>query len=90
MRISTGLAILKSVQRFSVRINDITTPFVVVHGTKDRMTDIMGSRMLIAKTKSVDKNLIEVEGAAHVLFEESSEIVDAFMRQVLGWLNARL
>ncbi len=90
MRISTGLAIIRSVQRFAARIKHVTTPFVIVHGTRDRMTDIMGSRMLISKSGAVDKQLIEVEGAAHVLFEENSEIVDAFMRQVLGWLNDRL
>jgi alpha-beta hydrolase superfamily lysophospholipase len=30
--------------------------------------------------------LVEVPGAAHVLFEEEDEVVDRFMQRVLDWI----
>ena len=39
------------------KLADVTWPFLVLHGTKDGITDIEGSKLLHEKARSTDKEL---------------------------------
>jgi len=42
--------------------HEVTTPFLILHGTADDICDIKGSELLLEKAASKDKTMIRMEG----------------------------
>jgi acylglycerol lipase len=83
--VRTGAEILKVANRIQSEARRITLPLLVLHGTDDRVTDVKGSRLLVARAGSANKTLRLYSGLYHeVLSEPEREQVVA---DILAWLD---
>ena len=85
MQARSGAEVAKAIADLQPRMQEITRPLLIMHGTKDRLTDCEGSRMLHARAKSTDKTLCIFEGAYHELYNDLDK--DRWFAQVMDWLN---
>ncbi len=66
----------------------LTAPLLVVHGSKDRLTGVEGSRKLVEVVGSPDVELKEYPALYHEVFNEPerAQVLD----DVISWINVRL
>lgn len=69
------------------RLDRLTLPLLVMHGTDDRLTSPAGSRFLRERAASPDKTLVLWPGMRHEIFNEPDGAV--VVTTVLDWLDAR-
>lgn len=63
-------------------------PTLVIHGDADRLITVEGSRRFVREIASADKELWEVAGGYHELFNDLES--EAALRKVTDWLGAHL
>jgi acylglycerol lipase len=84
----TGAELIRVWKTLPAIIPEIKLPLLVLQGTADGLSDPAGSKMLYDRASSKEKALRLYEGFYHEIFNEKEhEIV---MRDMEGWLNARL
>jgi alpha-beta hydrolase superfamily lysophospholipase len=88
MNARTGASIARAVAQFQSRMQEITDPLLIFHGTADRLTDPEGSRQLHARAGSRDKTLRVFEDGYHELYNDLEK--EQFVREVVDWINARI
>ncbi|XP_042486764.1 monoacylglycerol lipase-like [Macadamia integrifolia] len=88
IRIRTGHEILRMSSYLLRNMKTVTVPFLVLHGTADRVTDPLASQDLYKEAASDFKDIILYEGFLHdLLFEpEREEIAD----DIINWMEKRL
>jgi alpha-beta hydrolase superfamily lysophospholipase len=86
MQARTGAEIAKGIAELRSRMHEIALPALIMHGTKDRLTDYQGSRELHAAIASTDKTLCIFDYAFHELYNDTDK--DRWYAQVLTWLGA--
>ncbi|KAI8824852.1 Alpha/Beta hydrolase protein [Fimicolochytrium jonesii] len=88
LRIGTALALLRGFERLQKNLENVETPFIVIHGDADRATSPEGSKLLHAKSRAKDKTLRIVPGQQHDLCREpkSREI----LADSIEWLKKRV
>jgi alpha-beta hydrolase superfamily lysophospholipase len=79
--------LLKAMERIQARMDEVSVPLLVLHGTKDRLTNPDGSRELVARATGADKALKIFEGAHHDLAHEPEHA--QFVSEIVGWVDAR-
>ncbi|KAJ3156205.1 hypothetical protein HDU86_003968 [Geranomyces michiganensis] len=88
LRISTGLAMLNGFQELQADLENVRTPFIVIHGDADRVTCFQGSVNLHERAQAQDKTLKIISGQEHDLSREPKSL------EILGicvdWLKDRL
>ncbi|XP_020095344.1 uncharacterized protein LOC109714981 [Ananas comosus] len=88
IRVRTGYEILRMSTYLQQNLSRINTPFLILHGTADLVTDPEGSQKLYEEAASSDKSIKLYEGLLHdLLIEPEREIV---MRDIIDWLNSRV
>lgn len=80
--------ILKAMQHITAEANRIHLPFIVVHGTADKIVDPGGSTMLYEKAASDDKTLKLYEGLYHEIHNEPERA--AMFKDLETWLTERI
>jgi len=83
----TARELLDALERIGERMEDVETPFLVLHGTDDRLTNPDGSRELWARARSKDRTLRLYGGLFHDLLHEPEKAV--VLEDVARWLEAR-
>jgi acylglycerol lipase len=63
-------------------------PFLLFHGTADKIIDIRGSRELYRRSVSEDKTLVELPHVYHDLLNDPDR--RQIVEQIVSWINARL
>jgi len=88
MKLNWASQILSTLSRIIEEIPIVNWPFLIVHGSDDKLVDVNGSQLFYNKVNSTDKTLSIYPGLYHeVLFEpEKNEIIT----NILGWLNERV
>lgn len=84
----TGAEMLRVGDSARSRLEEIDTPFLVVHGTGDTLTSAEWSRRLYARAASEDKTLKLYEGLYHEPFNEPEQ--DEVLDDLGTWLADRL
>lgn len=69
-------------------IPKIKTPFLALHGRADKITSPRGSEYLHDHAASTDKKLVFYEDCFHELLHDHCR--EAFIKEVLDWLNTHL
>lgn len=92
LRVGTGLAILKGLTEINETFSNLSIPFLICHGTGDRVVSYKGSQKLLQEANSTDKELKLYEGYEHILLRKGKDEADDSRRQrVLGdmleWLE---
>ncbi|CAL9132919.1 unnamed protein product [Musa textilis] len=88
IRVRTGHEILRVSSYLLQNMKHVTVPFLVLHGTADRVTDPMASQDLYNVAASMQKDIKLYEGFLHdLLFEPERNEVGA---DIIDWMLRRL
>ncbi|KAI4380146.1 hypothetical protein MLD38_006368 [Melastoma candidum] len=88
IRVRTGHKILRISAYLTRNIGAITIPFLVLHGTADRVTDPLASQDLYNEAASEAKDIKLYEGFLHdLLFEPEREEIG---QDIIDWMEKRL
>ncbi|GAA5889764.1 hypothetical protein JCM5296_002335 [Sporobolomyces johnsonii] len=92
LRVGTGLGILQGLIDVNAKMSHLKVPFLLCHGTGDRVTSYHGSEKLYKEASSTDKELKLYEGYEHILLRKGRDAADDARRQnvlgdMLDWLN---
>lgn len=89
-RLKTGLELLNVTADLEQRLNEVTFPFLIVHGEADVVTDLAVSKALYQDASSFDKAMITYPGMWHgLLFGEPEDNIDLVTRDITTWLSKR-
>jgi acylglycerol lipase len=73
------------------RLQEVSLPFLVVHGGEDKVTDPSVSKLLYESACSTDKTFKLYEGMWHALtYGELPENIDAVFSDIVAWLDDRV
>jgi alpha-beta hydrolase superfamily lysophospholipase len=80
---------LTAFARFHSEAPTLRLPLLVVHGTADRITSPEGSRRIVERAGSADKELRLYDGFFHELLNEPRPDRDRVMDDIVAWLQGR-
>ncbi|XP_019189458.1 PREDICTED: uncharacterized protein LOC109183857 isoform X2 [Ipomoea nil] len=87
IRVRTGYEILRITTFLQNNLSSLKVPFLVLHGTADRVTDPEASKKLYEDASSTDKTIKLFQGLLHdLLFEPEKEQV---ANDIIQWLDRR-
>ncbi|KAL6344781.1 hypothetical protein AAG906_002687 [Vitis piasezkii] len=88
IRVRTGHEILRISSYLTRNFKSVTVPFLVLHGTADRVTDPLASQDLYTEAASRCKNIKLYDGFLHdLLFEPEREEI---AQDIIDWMERRL
>ncbi|OEL26623.1 Monoglyceride lipase [Dichanthelium oligosanthes] len=88
IRVRTGHEILRISSYLLHNLKKVTIPFMVLHGTADRVTDPLASQDLYNEAASRHKDLRLYDGFLHdLLFEPERDEIGA---EIIGWMDGML
>lgn len=76
-----------AISRIQKKMEEISLPLLILHGTGDRLVDIEGSRQLYARAGSKDKTIKLYEGFYHEILNEPGK--DRVLADMVAWLEPR-
>lgn len=89
-RLRTGLELLSASLDLEQRLNEVTLPFLVLHGEADTITDPAISADLFETAQSFDKTLNMYPGMWHGLTSgEPDDNIDMVFKDIIVWLSKR-
>ncbi|KAG0583339.1 hypothetical protein M758_3G130100 [Ceratodon purpureus] len=89
-RVKTALEMLHSSEELERHLDEVTLPFLVLHGEADRVTDPEISKELYQTSKSCDKEIKLYPGLWHGLTAgESDDDIERVYSDIIDWLNKR-
>lgn len=89
-RLATAVTFVSVTEDIQSRLDEVTIPFLLMHGEKDTVTDPAVSAELYEKAKSFDKTFKLYPDMWHSLTEgELPENIEIVFKDILEWLNAR-
>ncbi|CAK9176535.1 unnamed protein product [Ilex paraguariensis] len=91
-RLQTGYQLLSVSLDLEKRLQEVSLPFLVLHGEDDKVTDPSVSKLLYetASTSSEDKSVKLYKGMWHSLsYGEFPENIDTVFADIIEWLDAK-
>ncbi|KAJ9086955.1 hypothetical protein DSO57_1038135 [Entomophthora muscae] len=87
VRGATGIAMEDGLMQFRDSLANLSIPFLVLQGDKDRMVDPSGATLLVEAAKSTDKTIIHYPGVEHAMYSDPQ--APKLIQDCLDWLNKR-
>jgi acylglycerol lipase len=88
-RLQTGHQLLQVSLDLEKRLEEVSLPFLIVHGGEDKVTDPSVSKLLYETASSSDKTFKLYPGMWHSLtYGELPENTDIVFSDIINWLNA--
>lgn len=84
-----GAELLAAIDRVNARASEVQVPYLLLHGSADKITSSEGSRDFHAKTASSDKTLSIYDGYFHELHNEPDSERAKVFAEVVSWLDKR-
>lgn len=89
-RVKTALEMLKASEELERHLDEVSLPFLVLHGEADRVTDPEISKELHQKAKSCDKEMKLYPGLWHGLTAgESDDDIERVYSDIIDWISKR-
>ncbi|XVF75429.1 hypothetical protein PTKIN_Ptkin13bG0188100 [Pterospermum kingtungense] len=89
-RLNTGNELLKTSIKIEQSLDEVSLPFIVLHGEDDIVTDKAVSKQLYDVAASRDKTLKLYPGMWHgLLYGEPPENIEVVFADIISWLNQR-
>ncbi|XP_061994315.1 caffeoylshikimate esterase-like [Rosa rugosa] len=89
-RLKTGYELLRVSTDIEQRLQEITLPFLVLHGEDDKVTDTSVSKQLYEVASSSDKTLKLYPNMWHgLLYGEQIENTEIVFSDIINWLDRR-
>ncbi|XP_031485858.1 caffeoylshikimate esterase-like isoform X2 [Nymphaea colorata] len=90
-RLKTGCELLKVSMEMEKSLNEVSLPFLIVHGEEDHVTDPSVSKLLYESAPSSDKTLKLYPNMWHYLTSgESPENIELVFSDIISWLNKQI
>ncbi|KAH9703286.1 Hydrolase 4 domain-containing protein [Citrus sinensis] len=90
-RLKTGYELMRVSMDLENRLDEVSIPFIVLHGEEDKVTDKAVSIQLFKVASSSDKTMKLYEGMWHgLLYGEPEENTQIVFRDILNWLDERV
>lgn len=86
--VRTGYELLQMMRFIQSQANEFDFPFLILHGTADRLTNPAGSQLFFDASPSSDKTFKSFEGAYHELLNDSDR--DEVLRDILDWVKGKI
>lgn len=84
-----GAELLGAIDMVNARASEVQVPYLLLHGSGDKITSHEGSKEFHAKTASADKTLKIYEGFFHELHNEPEGERAKVFADAIAWLDAR-
>jgi len=81
-------ASFRALDKVNSQFGKVVTPFLVLHGLEDTITQPEGSKALVAGARSRDKQLVTLARKKHHLIQETDGY--KVIRRIVGWITARI
>ncbi|VYS54952.1 unnamed protein product [Arabidopsis thaliana] len=90
-RLKTAYELLRVSTDLEKRLNEVSLPFIVLHGEDDKVTDKAVSRQLYEVASSSDKTFKLYPGMWHgLLYGETPENIETVFADIIGWLDKKV
>ncbi|KAM7270444.1 hypothetical protein ACFE04_029658 [Oxalis oulophora] len=90
-RLKTGYELLRVSLDLEKRLNEVTLPFMVLHGDDDIVTDKAVSKLLYEVASSSDKTLKLYPGMWHgLLYGETPSNIEIVFKDIIEWLDDKV
>jgi acylglycerol lipase len=83
----TAAELLRAIDRIQAHMEDLKTPFLVMHGTADTLTNPEGSAELLKRSGATDKKMKTYDGWYHDLMHEPENAT--VKADLIEWLDER-
>ncbi|KAL3716340.1 hypothetical protein ACJRO7_008012 [Eucalyptus globulus] len=90
IRVRTGYEILRIASYLQQNLRRLRVPFLVLHGTADRVTDPDASMKFYEEASATDKTIRLLEGHLQYLLFEPEPEREAIMKEIIEWLKCRV
>ncbi|KAL5733343.1 hypothetical protein ACOSP7_032686 [Xanthoceras sorbifolium] len=89
--IKTGYEMYRVSTDLEQRLNEVSLPFLVLHGEEDKVTDQKASALLAEVASSTDKTLKLYPDMWHgLLYGEPQHNIDIVFKDIISWLEKRV
>ncbi|KAL9678156.1 hypothetical protein QQ045_015995 [Rhodiola kirilowii] len=89
-RLKTASELLRVSSEIEQRVDEVSLPFLVLHGEEDKVTDISVSKLLYESAASTDKKLKTYSGMWHsLIYGEKTENIDIVFHDIISWLDEK-
>ncbi|KAL9230537.1 hypothetical protein vseg_005875 [Gypsophila vaccaria] len=89
-RVKTAEELFNASLDLENRLDEVTLPFIIIHGGDDQVTDPAISKLLYDTSISIDKTFKLYPGMWHALtFGELPENIDIVFKDIIDWLDMR-
>ena len=88
VRARTGAELLKLAAWCERHLEEFHAPFLIAHGEADKLADIAGSKAMIARAQSEDKQILSFPGMEHEIMNEIGK--EQVFEQMQRWIDARI
>ena len=88
MPAGTLVAMIEAGREMNDTFEKFALPLLVIHGSEDALTDPEGSRQLVERASSGDKQLKVYNGLYHEVLNEPEK--DEVLSEIAHWLDARV
>ncbi len=86
--VRTGAELLRAMRQVQEKMENVSLPFLLLHGGGDVVADPQGSRDLVARAASADKTLKFYDGLYHDLLDEPEK--EQVRGDLMAWLRERV
>ncbi|KAG0725363.1 Monoglyceride lipase [Chionoecetes opilio] len=90
IRARWATAMVESLWRIEEKLEGVEWPFLVLHGEADKLCSPEGSKALVQRSASTDKELKVFPAASHNLYLEVSEVRLEALQDTVEWITTRL
>lgn len=88
MYAGSAYQLLKQMKTVQSKLESFTHPFLVLHGTDDKLAEIDGSRLLYKKATSKDKEFVQLIDYKHEITKDLGK--EKVLATISSWMNQRL
>ncbi|KAH0466404.1 hypothetical protein IEQ34_003642 [Dendrobium chrysotoxum] len=91
MRLKTAVELVKATREIESKLEEVTSPLLILHGAADKVTDPNVSKFLYDKASTKDKTLRFYEEGYHAILEgEPDDRISNVIDDIISWLDSHV
>ncbi|CAN8007044.1 unnamed protein product [Ixodes hexagonus] len=90
VRVGMAAAMLKALEEVQSKMETVEVPFLIQHGTADKLCDLAGSECFFRKALSKDKTIKVYKDSYHNLLMEPDGVGEQVLKDIADWYAARV
>lgn len=90
VRVGWAAAMLDALEEVNTKVEALDVPFLLLHGTADKLCDIAGSEEFHKRAASKDKSIKVYKDCYHNLLLEPEGVGEQVLKDITEWYKARI